>query len=320
MISVAVLMGTGAAAAQTVSWKGPISGLVYDSPSRSLRPLVGFPGASYLGAAILPDIEAASIAPDGEAAFVVQNGRAALVEGLRGGNQRRLTLPESIPQFERVAWASDSRAAVVYSSSARQVRRLERGDSGLAAGPAIDLSGVKGEVTSLAANEDASRIVIGVRDPDDGGLYAVGDGFLTRLVSLANPGPAAFARNGHTLYAVDRETKQLLRFSDPGSGGYEWLAFAGEEHALADPNGIIVSRDGRNLYVTGGADRVLRIYDLAARALLGEIALNAAPNRLAELPGTNSVFLLASREKSGQPIWILDARLAPTVFFVPAGE
>jgi sugar lactone lactonase YvrE len=200
------------------------------------------------------------------------------------------------------------------------VRRLEIGGSGVTAGPEIDISHLKGEVTSLAANEDASRIVIGVRDPDDGGLYAVGDGSVTRLVAVANPGPATFARTGHTLYAVDLNTKQVLSFSDPDSGGYEWLAFAGEENALADPNGIGVSRDGRNLYVTGGADRLLRVYDLAARALLGEIALNAAPNRLAELPGTNSVFLLVSREKSGQPIWILDARLAPTVYFVPAGE
>ena len=80
--------------------------------------------------------------------------------------------------------------------------------------------------------------------------------------------------------------------------------------------GILRHRQGR----WGAADRLIRAYDLTARVLHSEIQLAAAPNMLAELAGTASVYLLASREKSGQPLWILDARLAPAVFFVPAGE
>lgn len=319
ILAIAIVLGAWPAAGQTGAWKGPISGLLYDSPSRAIRPLIGFPGASYLGAALVTGIENASIAPGGEAALVIEGGRVMLIENLGGEGQRRTVVPGIAGRLEQAAWSPDSRVAVVYSPATRQLWRIETGNAAGAA--AIDLPHLPGEVTSLAADAGARNILVSVRHAEEGGFYAVQDQGAARLIALANPGPVVFSRSaGGTFYAVDLETRQLLRSSIFDSGGWEPLTFAGEEERLAEPCGIALSRDEETLYVAGAAGRLIRAYNLAARSLQSEIQLAAAPNMLAELAGTASVYLLASREKPGQPVWILDARLAPAVFFVPAGE
>ena len=72
LLAVTALLMAGAAAGQMASLKGPISGIVYDAPSRSVRPVMGFPGSSYLGKAIVNDVQMASISPDGESALVIE--------------------------------------------------------------------------------------------------------------------------------------------------------------------------------------------------------------------------------------------------------
>lgn len=317
ILAVAVVLGAWPAAGQTVAWRGPISGLLYDSPSRALRPVIGFPGASYLGAALVTGIENAWIAPDGESALVIEGGRVVLIQNLRGEGQHRPVLPETVERLDQVAWSPDSRVAVLYSAATRQLWRIESGNA--AAAVAIDLH-VPGEVAALAADAAAGHILASIRHAEEGGFYAVQDGGAARLIALANPGPAAFSRNGGVFFGVDLDTRQVLHCSASGSGSCEPLTFAGEQERLAEPRGIALSRDEKTLYVAGAAERVIRAYDLTARVLHSEIQLAAAPNMLAELAGTASVYLLASREKSGEPVWILDARLAPAVFFVPAGE
>lgn len=312
------LLGAGAPG-QTVSWKGPISGLIYDAPSRALRPLVGFPGASYLGAPIVSGIDAGSISPDGESAVVLENGQAFLVESLRSGAPRKSRLPDSVDRLDLVAWSPDSRAAVVCSFAGRRIQRLALGDPEAASEAPIDLSSLPGEIASLAANENAARIVVGVRDAERGGFYEVTGGRAALLMPLRSPGSAAFDRATGAFFAVDLETRKVVRVSGAG-GSWEPLAFAGESEPLVEPLGLVVSKDGRFLYVAGAGDRAVRIYDLNSGSLLNEVQVSAVPDGIAELPAANSIFLLKSREKAGQPIWVLDARFAPSVYFIPAGE
>jgi hypothetical protein len=309
------------AGGQTASLRGPVSGLIHDVPSRSIRQVVGFPGSSYLGQPALRNVETAFIAPDGESALVVENGQVALVRGLRNGNSTRFPVSELNGRVERVSWASGSGSLVAYCSSTRRLLRLDAGTSPPMPGPSIDLSYLEGEVTGVVTNDDASVTVIGFRHPTQGGLYAVSEGAPpVQLSATKNPGDAIAGDSANVLYAIDRDAMRILRFPNGAYGGWESLSFSGEGEPMADPVGIALSRNGQRLYVAGGVDRMIREYDLSSRELLLEIRLDAIPQGLSPLAATTSVFVLGPRRSGEQPMWLLDARSVPSVSFVPAGE
>ena len=52
-----------ACVAQSVPIAGPMTGWVYDPPSRSLRAISGIPGAARLGGAVVDGISWGSVAP-----------------------------------------------------------------------------------------------------------------------------------------------------------------------------------------------------------------------------------------------------------------
>lgn len=319
--AILTLLITWVAAGQTASLRGPVSGLIYDVPSRSIRPVVGFPGSSYLGQPVLRDIEKAFLAPDGESALVLENGQVVLIRGLRSGNSTRFPVSELNGQVDHVAWAASSSSLVAYCSSIRRLLRLEVRTSPPVAGPPTDLSYIQGDVTGVVTNDDARLTVIGFRHPTQGGLYAVSEGFPPiQLSPTKNPGAAIFGDSVNVLYAIDREARQILRFPNGVNGGWELLSFSGESEPMTDPVGIALSPDGQRLYVAGGADRMIREYDLRSGELLLEIRLDVIPQGLSSLAATSSVFVLGPRTSSEQPTWLLNTRRVPSVSFVPAGE
>lgn len=312
---------TWVAAGQTASLRGPVSGLIYDVPSRSIRPVVGFPGSSYLGQPALRDVETAFIAPDGESALVVENGQVVLIRGLRNGNSTRFPVSELNGQVDHVAWASSSGSLVAYCSSMRRLLRLDVRTSPPMSGLSSDLSYVQGDVTGVVTNDDASLTMIGFRHPTHGGLYAVSEGVPpVQLSATKDPGAAIFGDSANVLYAIDRDARQILRFPNGVYGGWEALSFSGEGEPMADPVGLALSKDGQRLYVAGGVDRMIREYDLRSRELRLEIRLDVIPQGLSPLAGTSSVFALGPRRSREQPMWLLDTRSVPWVSFVPAGE
>src|ERR1019366_178525 len=120
--------------AQTPSWNLPASGYVYDSVAGTIRPVLGFPGSSYAGPAVLKGVAWASVAPDGRAAWasVAPDGRAALIvqqdrlwwtQDLSNAN----IPPVGIDAIDSVAdcrWSADASAAAVLSSRTATVTWL----------------------------------------------------------------------------------------------------------------------------------------------------------------------------------------------------
>ena len=309
------------AVGQMASLRGPVSGLIYDASSRSIRPVVGFPGSSYLGRPILRDLGKSFVAPDSESALVVENGQGVLIRGLLNEEPDRFPVPELTGQIDHVSWASNSDSLVAYCPSTRRLLRLDVRSSPPVSVPSSDLSYLQGDVTGVVTNDDASQTVIGFRHPTQGGFYALTQGAPALLLrATKDPGEAIFGGSANVLYVIDRETRQVLRFAEGLYGGCEPLSFLGESEPMADPVGMALSRDGQRIYVAGGIDRAIREYDLRSRELLAEIRLDVVPRDLSPLAATTSVFVLGSRKNSGQPLWLLDTRRVPSVSFVPLAE
>ncbi|MCP5111736.1 MAG: hypothetical protein GY953_12975, partial [bacterium] len=62
--------------------RGPVSGFVYDGYERALRPIIGFPGAAYLGLAVTGAVDAASASPDGRLAVISEGSDLYLIRDL----------------------------------------------------------------------------------------------------------------------------------------------------------------------------------------------------------------------------------------------
>jgi WD40 repeat protein len=305
---------------QTVALRAPAMGLLYDAPSRSVRPLVGFPGSSYLGRPAYQEIDKAFIAPDGEAALVIEGGNAVLLQELGSGTPSKASIPELSGQIRVVVWSANSRSVVAYSGATRRVLRFNIGSAGATQTASFDVSHLDGEVISIVTNHDASQTVIGLRHPSKGGIYAISEGGSMPLTAGQEPGPAVFSEPGSILYAVEPRTRRILRFARGVYEGSEPLNFSGEPEPLNDPIGLALSQNSQRLFVASGSDRVIREYDIRSGSLLLEIPLSFTPRSLSPLAPLASVFVVAARDSVEQPLWLLDTRSGRSVSFAPAAE
>ncbi|MGA3079142.1 MAG: hypothetical protein ABSG56_36370 [Bryobacteraceae bacterium] len=73
---------------------GPVTGFIFDAQLGAVRPMLGIPGAAYLGNGVAIGLDAASVAPDGSAALAVERG-GKLVLYTRRAPARPRFLPAS---------------------------------------------------------------------------------------------------------------------------------------------------------------------------------------------------------------------------------
>lgn len=307
----AFLIGGCTLAAQEALLSGPVSGSVYDPASRSLRPIMGLPGASYLGDPLIADLDWAAAAPDGRTMLasrggslwaVRQTGSALLWAGIDGG----------LESPERAAWNADGSAAAIYST--RQGLQLLRslGDTP-AAGPAVELPG---RVTALALEASGTCAVAGVEAERDGGLYLVcADAAPKLLVGLARPAALALAPNKDALFVADRGSGEILEVRN-FRGEAAVMPFAADTAGSWDPVGVAVSSDGAFLYVAHRSEKRVDAYEVASRTLVSRIAVDWEPTLLEPL-AVKSVFLLKSPGGVDEPLLVLEAGREPAVYFVP---
>ena len=107
-LTIVAFLTSWPAVGQMAPLGGPVSGLIFDAPSRSVRPIIGVPGSSYLGQALLENIDNAFIAPDGESALVVANTQVLLIRRLRSGNPARLPVSGLGHRVDYVSWVPNS--------------------------------------------------------------------------------------------------------------------------------------------------------------------------------------------------------------------
>lgn len=295
---------------------GPVTGFVFDAQAGALRPMLGIPGAAYLGNPIAVGLEAASVAPDGSAALAVQvGGKLVLYSGLRSGPLVALAVSGAIAGADQFAWApgniGSSRAAVYSSRTAQGQILTALAPSPLAAAP-IDLSSLPGTVTVMAF--DGQHLIVGVASNDSGGIYlATAASGIQRIASAANPSAIALA--GTSLYFADSQSQQIFQVQSFASTPAT-VMFANDS-GIGSPAGLQVSGDGQRLYAANTGSRTLQVYDIPSHMPVQTLSLAFTPTRL-DLFGDASVFLLNG---SGQgPLYVVrdGGPGKAAVYFVPS--
>jgi hypothetical protein len=291
---------------------GPVTGFIFTPPG-NIRPMLGIPGASYLGPAVATGLEAGSVAPDGSAALAVQQaGKLVLYGGLRSGLATALGVNGAISGADHFAWAANGASAAVYSSGAAQGQILTSLAPSPTATAPIDLSGLPGQVTVVAF--DGQRLIVGVASAESGGIYLAGAATgIQKIASAANPSAIALA--GGSLYFSDSQSQQI--FQVQGYAGTPAAVVFANDSGIDSPAGLQVSADGQRLYVANAGNQKLAVYDIASRSPIQSLGLNFTPTRLDRF-GDSSVFLMNG---SGQgPLYVVrdGGPGKAAVYFVPS--
>lgn len=297
-----LLMAGAVSGAESGAIRGLLSGVVFDGPSRTVRPLVGAPGAGYLGAAVLRGIDAFSLAPDGGQALASVGGQLYWVADLRTEAPVWLLVARELGSPELVAWRNDSGAAAVYSDAGLRLV------SPTGSATVFPVEGLGGGISALAVAGDS--ILAGVEGV---GLYRLKEGAPPSLLAqLASPAGIAVAGGGR-LYVADRARGEILEVRNYLETP-EVVLFAG---GVADPVALSFSRRGTALLAAGASAKRVTAFDLASGAILGEFELDFEPSRLDAL-GDGSSFLLNGRVHETDTLQVFVDGLSPGVYFVPA--
>ena len=308
--SLAVL--TLPAGAQQARLQGPISGFVYSPGARSVRPLLGVPGAAYIGSPVLSDADFASVAPDGRWAVITRGGHSILVRGLADLAPAESTDSGAIDAVDRVVWNRDGSVALLYSSSSNLLQRVRLSDSGATAEAPLDLS-PWGPVSALALDAAGAQTAFGVAGS---GLYLFAAGQSPALISsMQKPAAAAFDNGGRRLYAADLDQQQLWQF-DSGSSAVVFASLAQDGAPPVAPAGLAVSANGQYLMLVDSGARAVRVYDTASAALANTIALDFTPTRFEPL--SPAPRFLLNGDRGSEWLLVLETGQTPAVSFVPA--
>ncbi|WP_321473843.1 beta-propeller fold lactonase family protein [uncultured Paludibaculum sp.] len=303
------------AAAQGSALSGPVSGLLIDEQSRSVRPIIGMPGSAYAGTPLVSSFDFASTAPDGRNALVAKDQTLYLVRRLDGGAPvwREFAKSESLPS--RVAWSDGAESVALVNEDASALDLW----SGLASEPkltgTVSLTGITERIVAIAVDKDAAFAFASTQGESSGTLYLLTPGAEPRML-MPLTGAGALLLTGNSLYVADRGLSTVTRVTN-WSQNPNLATVASSGSGVADPVGVALSQDGKLLYVANAESRQILAYDLKSNTLKGALDLDFVPKGLDRM-GSSSLFLLRNGVAGEQPAQVLDTA-AQKVFFVPVG-
>lgn len=310
------LISAGCLPAQTSSFTGPVEAFSFDAPTRSVRPVIGFPGAASFGPALLESVDFASVAPHQNYGIVFQGGKYVFVSGLglnTGSKIVSVAIAEVTGRADGIVWSGNGSLAILYSRAQGWFQTISGLPGAAAAGALVDVSSLGGEFSAVAVDTPGKQIVVAVGG-ENGAVYQATNGQFTRLVSMAKPVSLSFSNDGQTLYALDAATLQVTAAS-LGGHGFQTLALPGIANPVAIQS-LIDSQNRQLLYVACGSDRLLRILDVSSQQIVMDAPLDFQPSSLD--PFGSSSFVLAARSQSANPLWLFTSTPQPAAYFVPA--
>jgi len=298
------------AAAQPAALSGPTEGFTFDAPTRSLRAVAGYPGASSFGPALVSGIDIAAVAPQRNYAVAFQNGGCVFVSSL-DGKAAVTPISEVSLQPEHIVWSADGSMAVLYSLSASWFQPLTGFPQTPSAQPRVDATRLGGSLASIAIDPKGQRIAVGVSG-SAGEIYWTSDRqSFQPMLAMNHPIALTFSADGTAVYALDGDSQRITSAGIVNPGVQTFPT------GLADPVAMqsVQTAAGELLYVAARKDQLLRIFKPVSRQIVADVPLSFHPSRLDPLGAS---FVLAARSQAATPLWVYSGTPVPGAFFVPA--
>lgn len=294
---------------------GPVSGVLIDSTARTIRPILGMPGAAYAGPATVTSFEFAAAAPGSQNALIAKDGALFVLRRLAAERPVWRELDSGVAGIEFAAWSDNAEAIVLQP---RGEGRLDFWTT-LSYEPkktgSVDISSLSERMESVAVDPDGRFAFAATQGEESGTLYLLKPGELPRmLMPLGKAGSMLLA--GDTLWVADRGSNEVFRLRNWDQMPQIQSA-AAAAHGVNDPVGVALSRDGKFLWVASAGARNVLALDLNSSQVKYVLELDFTPTRMHRL-GVDGLFLLENGVPGEAPAQVLDTS-AGKVYFVPVG-
>jgi hypothetical protein len=283
---------------------GPLTGYVFDSTSRIVRPVLGIPGAATLGDGLNLgfDVTMAAIAPKQDYLLAVDTDGQVWLVRLGAGTADRLDTLHGTP--ERINFSPNGSAALLIQGGTADVFTGLPGSPALAR--TVALNGIPTS-SDFAVSDDGSAVLAAASDA----VSVAGSSAEWRSLSGAGADArVAFSPGSHDAAAASRATNTVTLFHNPADGG-DSVTLAGPDDGIDNAAGVAFTTDGRVLVASGSGNIAILDANGSSRAT---VSCGCTPTGLAPMGG---LFRLTDRTDA--PLWMVDARSGDArVFFVPA--
>ena len=309
---------------------GPSLGLMFDSSSAVIRPILGIPGAARLGDPLSSGftIGTAVVAPDGDFALAVgkDDFRLAVVRSTGGVVQSLAPAMGESPDL--ISFSPHGRSAALYYAASGRLLVLSGLRKQTVQSVLVDTSSLLAVPSLMAVSEDAATLLLAVPEPGPAtALYSMSstqatstNDLLSRTLeddSVAGASPVyGFAQRvgafqsisalgfvGATADAVvaDSAANAVYVLQDVSSTA-RISALGSAQDGLSRPVAVAAMDARRVLVSNAGTGIVTLLYRDGTPA--ESISCDCSPTVLRQLAG-NSVYRLT--DPSQEPMWLLDA-------------
>jgi WD40 repeat protein len=334
-----ILAGSTLSLSGQQTFSGPAGSYVFDSVEHSIRPVLGIPGAAYLGSQPgsppASPWDSVSVAPNGKRALAVSGLSISLIPDL-SQPASFTSIGQAAGPIARIAWSGDSTTAATWSPAAGQLQRITGLDATPVVHGPIDLTALSGSLSGWNLSPDGRYVALSSPASGTAAVYlSDSDGAPLPIGSLTDPGAVVFSLDGASLFVSNSAKRQILIFGLPSgavAGSLDASPFEVARGAeVADtgtrplpavrrpgPSGVqdlAVSADGARLYAVGG--ETLCGYDLATGQMPSCGSLEITPGSFQSMPG--GILLLNYKRAGSMPLWLLDGKTGQT-YFVPSGS
>lgn len=307
-------LACGVALAQQGKIAGPVSGYVFDPAVRSLRPVVGVPGAATIGSPIELGFRASGVwvSPLLDSAVGASSDGSVHFLRLNSGVLTEVSFNGAATAPQSVTFSPTGSAAALFSRN-QTVIVTGLPDSPTVAGT-IDLAADFARPSRLPALHRISTAL-----SDDGAYLLRASGGSVTLYGaagahsvVADGTDVAFAPSGHKAAFADLTGAGVVVFDDVTSAAARKV-LAAPGAALTSSSGLGFSADGSKLFLVSSASQQVVSFDLASGSQKS-IACHGTPQTLIRMGTTFRLNDLGT-----DPLWLLDTAPAePQVVFVPA--
>lgn len=300
---------------------GPVAGYAFDSTAHLVRPVLGIPGASLMGAPLTfaYSLISVTVSPRGDTAVAIDAGGTPHLVALAAGTANEISFNGLAPRPDRVVYSpSGVSVALVAGGSAQVVTGL--GTSPSMAGVVALSAAASGANPQTEDARHAARVGAGsvavsddgewVLESSGGSIQLAGvKGGRNTLASASRGSLVAFAPSSHDAAVLDPGGATLLLIRDAaGAAGRQTLA---ETPDIAQTAGLAFSADGKSLFLAGASG--VNVVDIAS-GNRSSVSCNCVPTGI---DGMGGVYRL--NQLGAAPLWLLDATSSPIrIVFVPA--
>lgn len=304
VLAILILAGLPVTAAQDIPVAGPVLGYAWEAASGRLRPILGIPGSSLLGAPleIGASLSRAQVSPRQDYALGVNADSGAVLIVRLNGSPSAEPLAGLGPGADGIAISATGSAAAIYSGD-RQTLHIV---TGLPDAPAVAAAALPGPLTALAVH-DSGELALAVASEQ---LYALGPGAEPRRLGPVGAAAAmAFAENSRDALVADPDRGEVFLLR----GENERLILAGERDGVRDP--VAVALVGRHGFVANRGSNTVLLVDLAG----GPAVVVPCPCEVAGLERLRGEAVFRLTHSFGSASYLLEAAgpAEPRLWFVP---